>query len=214
MSVETISAHSVTSTTSHSPIAAAATAKPLSTPAVAPAANVTVSEPIAEDSTPAVSMPFADFVGRCFMRGALFADLLTSWIQSNQPPVRSEMESAADRFNWHVSGWLRSSIGIATRALSAAALVPIFWSSSLRSLVPIFFLLVISFVALRFGHLAGLVGTMFAALLFASILFEPRPSLAMSDPVERNHLICMVVIGICAAEILGRRKHAAVYKPW
>jgi uncharacterized protein DUF4118 len=173
-----------------------------------------LNQPIAPDKLPAISAPFADFAGRCFMRGALCIDVLMAWIQANQPPARAEMEVAADRYDWHVSGWLRTSIGAAACAVAAAALVAIFWASSLRSLVPLFFLLVISFVALRFGQFAGVVGTICAALLFASVLFEPRPSLAMSNPAERNHLISMIVIGICAAEFLGRRKRAEVYKPW
>jgi K+-sensing histidine kinase KdpD len=141
--------------------------------------------------------------------------MFASWIRVNQSQVpESVIAEEKRKFDWHTTGWLRSSVGAAACALVAGAVVAIFWSSSLRSLVPFFFLFVISFVALRFGQFAGLAGTICAALLFASILFEPRPSLAMSNPAERNHLICMVVIGICASELLGRRKHPTVYKPW
>ncbi|HEY7353080.1 MAG TPA: DUF4118 domain-containing protein [Terriglobales bacterium] len=190
------------------------TTKVITPPTSPKTADLLLHHPIVEKAAPVVSLPFADFVGRCFMYGALCVDMLMSWIQANQPPAPAEMEVASDRYNWHVSGWLRSSIGIAACALAAGALIPLFWSSSMRSLVPIFFLIVISFVALRFGQLAGLFGTLCSALLFASILFEPRPSLLISNPTERNCLICMVIVGICAAELLGRRRHAAVYKPW
>jgi hypothetical protein len=38
-------------------------------------------------------------------------------------------------------------------------------------------------------------------------------SLAIESQTARNHLISMVILGICASEILGRRKVPVVYKP-
>ena len=180
-------------------------------------------QPTAVDPVIAVAAPFADFVGRCFLRACLWFDLLGEWIRHNQPPARIESETLnavsrnevhEHRYDWHVAGWLRSSLGAVSCALAAGTLVALFWSSSLRSLVPFIFLAVVSYVALRFGDKAGLIGTIVAALLFASVLFEPRPSLAISNPVERDHLIVMVVLGLCASEFLGRRKTHTVYKPW
>jgi hypothetical protein len=158
-------------------------------------------------------VPFADFVGRCFMRGCLWVDMGTAWITAHQPPDKLESE-VAGKHDWHVSGRLRTALGIGSCTLASAALVAMFWESSLRSLVPFVFLAVIAYIALRFGTIAGLVGTISSALVFASILFEPRPSLAISNPVDRNHLIVMIVIGICASELLGRRKTQTEYKPW
>lgn len=161
----------------------------------------------------AIGLPFADFVGRCFMRGCLWFDMFSGWIQAHQPPEKIESEMAA-KYDWHVAGWLRTSLGIACCTLASAALVALFWESSLRSLVPFVFLAVIGYIALRFGDIAGLVGTILSALVFASVLFEPRPSLAISNPVDRTRLMVMIVIGICASELLGRRKNPTVYKPW
>jgi hypothetical protein len=160
-----------------------------------------------------IGLPFADFVGRCFMRGCLMADVFAGWVKAHQPPEKLQSEMTR-RYDWHVAGWVRTWLGVGSCTLAAAALVAMFWESSFRSLVPFVFLGVIAYIAVRFGDIAGLVGTICSALVFASILFEPRPSLAISNPVDRNHLIVMIVIGICASELLGRRRTATVYKPW
>lgn len=199
---------SVSPSHSDSPLTSSTNAK------LSPASNTLCSIPdTATSNASPVTPPFAGFAGRCFMRACLLAEMFDSWIRAGQKEPHSEISSAANGYDWHRSGWLRSSVGALACALAAAALVPIFWSSSERSWVPFFFLIVISFVALRFGQFAAVAGTICAALLFASILFEPRPSLAISNPVERNHLFSMVILGVCASEFLGRRRRAAVYKP-
>ena len=161
-----------------------------------------------------IGSPFAGFAGRCFMRVCLLAEIFDSWIRARQSSTRQHEQLVAERSNWLVARWFRSSIGAVSCNLAAASLVAIFWTSPRRSLVPLIFLFVISYVALRFGHIAALIGTIGAAFLFASVLFEPRPSLAMSDPIERDLLYSMVIVGICASEILGRRRAPIVYKSW
>lgn len=179
-------------------------------PGIAPSLN---DEPA--NSVHQVAVPFSDFVGRCFMRAFLLAELFDLWVRSNQVPTREQANSAAAKhYDWHVAGWLRSSMGAVLCTVAAASLVAIFWSRSSRSWVPFVFLIVISYIALRFGDIAGLIGTISAALLFASILFEPRPSLAMSNPVERHHLLSMVILGIFASEFFGRHRKSTRYKPW
>lgn len=159
-----------------------------------------------------VGVPFSDFVGRCFLRGCLWAVLLGSWIQKKQALSDARVESAASwRQRLRVMGWLRSSLGAASCTVVAGCLVPVFSGTTYSPMVPLLFLLVILYVALRFGNIAGIVGTVCAALVFASILFEPRPSLAISSPLERNLLYSMVILGICASELLGRRKRSVEY---
>jgi Domain of unknown function (DUF4118) len=162
-----------------------------------------------------VGVPFSDFVGRCFLRGCLWAELLGSWIQKKQALSDARIESAASwRNHLRMMGWLRSSVGAASCTAVAGCLVPVFSGTTFSPAVPLLFLLVILYVALRFGNIAGIVGTVCAALVFASILFEPRPSLAISSPLERNLLYSMVILGVCASELLGRRKRSVDYKPW
>jgi hypothetical protein len=169
---------------------------------------------VASTSRSEIPSPFAGFAGRCFMRTCLLAEIFDSWIRARQVSTRRHAHSVAERSNWLAAGWFRSSIGAVACNLAAVSLVAIFWTSPDRSLVPLIFLFVISYIALRFGHIAALIGTIGAAFLFASVLFEPRPSLAMSNPIQRDLLYSMVIVGICASEILGRLRASMVYKPW
>ncbi|MCU1269631.1 MAG: hypothetical protein JWN74_925 [Acidobacteriaceae bacterium] len=160
-----------------------------------------------------IGVPFVDFVGRCFLRACLWMELLESWKREKQVLPNAKIESSASwKYQWHMTGWLRSSVGAASCTAVAGCLVPVFSGTKLSPAVPLLFLLVILYVALRFGNIAGIIGTVCAALVFASILFEPRPSLAISSPLERNLLFSMVILGVCASELLGRRKTTAVYK--
>jgi hypothetical protein len=158
--------------------------------------------------------PFVGFAGRCFMRVCLLAEIVDSWVRAEQMSPSQQGESAGGCSNWVLTGWFRSTIGAIFCNLAAASLVAIFWTSDHRSLVLLIFLIVVSYIALRFGHIAGLIGTIGAALLFASILFEPRPSLAMSNPIERDFLFLMVILGISASEILGHHRSSAEYNSW
>src|SRR6185437_6019675 len=62
------------------------TATPPISPAIPPVTNPTSSY---------LDVPFADFVGRCFLRGCLCADLVESWIRKKQAQADAKIESAA-----------------------------------------------------------------------------------------------------------------------
>jgi K+-sensing histidine kinase KdpD len=98
---------------------------------------------------------------------------------------------------------LNTFLGILSCAAAAGCLITFFRGSSFRPFLPILFLTVIVLVALRFGTLAGILGTMVAGLLFAVFLFEPTRSLEVSNSAERSNLIWMVVGGVAASELLG-----------
>ena len=158
--------------------------------------------------------PFTDLAGRCFLRGCLWVDLLQSWIRERQTQSDAKLDSAASwRYYFRVMGWRRSSLGAASCTAAAGCLIPVFTGNAYGAIVPLFFLLVILCVALRFGHVAGIVGTLCAALVFEVFLFQPTLSLAIHNSSARNHLISMVILGVCASELFGRRKAPAVYKP-
>ena len=158
--------------------------------------------------------PFTGLAGRFFLRACLCADSTESWIRIKQAEADAKIESASMRYHLHLIGWLRSSLGAASCTALAGCLIPVFAGNTYRAIVPLFFLLVILYVALRFGHIAGIIGTVCAALVFEVFLFEPTLSLAINNPSARHHLISMVVLGISASEILGRRKAPVAYKPW
>jgi len=166
-----------------------------------------LSPPIAPSSKPLnQDLPFPDFVGRCFLRVCLWGDTLASLARETWLSVGKTEWAASKRQDWPRPGWLRSFVGAASCTLAAASLVPVFSTSAYRPFVPLILLIVISYIALRFGDIAGVAGTICAAVLFATILFEPRPGFAISNSSERNHLISMVILGVCASELLGRRR--------
>jgi K+-sensing histidine kinase KdpD len=68
--------------------------------------------------------------------------------------------------------------------------------SSLRPSVPLFFIVVIIFAALRFGMLASAVGSFLATLLFSYFLFTPVGSFHVQKGQARTNLVWMLLIGV------------------
>jgi hypothetical protein len=64
-------------------------------------------------------------------------------------------------------------------------------------------------VSLRFGSVAGLLGTIGTALIFAAFLFHPLLSVKVDDAVERSNLIWMIIGGVSASELIGFRPNKA-----
>ena len=164
------------------------------------------------DMSFADALPFIGMAGRIFMWICWLAEIVDDWIRAKSP-TREKLEAAiSKKFGSRVAGWTSSLIAAACCTLAAVCVLPLFWAHSLHPLAPLFFLLVISYIAMRFGDIAGVVGTIGAAFVFAYFLFEPR-GLAISSPLERSRLVSMIIIGLLMSELLGRRKPHAVYKP-
>jgi K+-sensing histidine kinase KdpD len=72
-----------------------------------------------------------------------------------------------------------------------------------KSALPIWFLAAIMVIVFLFGSLAGILGTILSAILFALYLFEPLGHLAVHDSVQKNNLMWMTVVGL-ALSIFGR----------
>ncbi|HZQ17535.1 MAG TPA: DUF4118 domain-containing protein [Terriglobales bacterium] len=154
--------------------------------------------------------PFIGLSGRVFMWICWLAEIVDDWTRAKSH-TREQLEAAVSKkFGSRVAGWLSSLIAAACCTLAALCVLPLFWAHSLHPLAPLFFLLVIAYIAMRFGDMAGIVGTMGAAFVFAFFLFEPS-GLAVSSPIERNRLISMIIVGLLVSELLGRRKQPAVY---
>lgn len=81
-------------------------------------------------------------------------------------------------------------------AITAALLVLVTRGSNLRPSVPLFFIAVIIFAALRFGMLASVFGSFLATLLFAYFLFNPVGSFHVQKGQARTNLIWMLLIGV------------------
>jgi K+-sensing histidine kinase KdpD len=102
--------------------------------------------------------------------------------------------------------WMTATLGALLCSVLAAGLTLLFYASTFKTLVPFLFIAPILLVALRFGSTAGVLGTIAAALIFASSLFEPRLSLVVRDLAARSNLIWMVLLGLIISELLGRGK--------
>ena len=93
--------------------------------------------------------------------------------------------------------------GLALCAGSAAIACLFLREASFKVALPIFFLVVITIVAIRFGFVAGLLGTIAAGLLFSLFLFEPLYSFAVSNDSARNNLFWMCLGGLALSELFS-----------
>src|SRR4051812_45494945 len=84
--------------------------------------------------------------------------------------------------------WLSSIVGSAMCAASALAAALIFNRSSSNAFVPLIFLFVILLAAVRFGSVAGILGTITATLIFALFMFEPLLRLNIKSSVQKSNL--------------------------
>lgn len=226
-SAETTSLHGKTGQHSLSPSflqvsapAVPSIASPVALPADAStlaAANLAPVETAAADPSPAVSShsppvfgnPFTGFIGRSFLQFCLWVDMVAAFRRTRRATRATSNTSAEGwRHRLHVTCRMYPWLGTASCILSAAALTFLFYASSLKNVLPFAFLAIIALVATVFGREAGVLGTLTAALIFASVLFEPRPSLAMQDPVAQSRVIWMIVIGVVVSDLIGRHKLA------
>lgn len=107
--------------------------------------------------------------------------------------------------------WARTVLGT-TLCTATAVSLTLLGGGSLETFFPVLFLCIIVFVATTFGNIAGRLGTIIAALVFAEFLFDPTLSLKVHDPAQRNTLIWMIVGGMAMSELLGYKPSRASNK--
>ena len=82
---------------------------------------------------------------------------------------------------------------------------------NLRHFLPAVFVVIVVAVALRYGALAGVVGSLVCAAVFARWLYPPLGSLRVQDSVARDHIGWMLLAGISLSYLLaaphGTHKH-------
>ena len=108
-------------------------------------------------------------------------------------------------WNRQVLKRLYTSLGVASCMATAAVLSVVFRSSSFNTALPFCFLAIILLVAIRFGVLAGVLGTIFAEAIFAFFMFEPLHSLAVQSHAGRNSLLWMFFGGLVLSELFGHQ---------
>jgi K+-sensing histidine kinase KdpD len=97
---------------------------------------------------------------------------------------------------------LRVPLGTCLCVFVSGVITALSRNSSIKTLVPIMFLWLIIFVALKFGSLAAALGTLIAGGTFAFYLFAPFHSLLVADPIARGNLMSMVLLGLIVAHFL------------
>jgi len=156
-----------------------------------------------------VPSPFVGITGRSFLRLCIWVDAFAAWNAKRRTQPKEELWWLRQR-NFHLPFKVSFWVGGITCTVTAGVVALLFHGSSFQSALPFAFLTIIVAVAILFGRLAGVIGTAIAGAIFASVLFDPSPSLAVQDPVARAHLIWMLVIGVVISDVIGRRRVAAV----
>ena len=108
--------------------------------------------------------------------------------------ISNTVKTAAGKF-WTVP-LMDAAIGGLVCALAALALSAAANGHSWRNLAPLIFTAVLLIIAGLFGSRAGVIGTLAAALIFASFLFSPTGNIHVTDEAARGNLGWMMLIGI------------------
>ncbi|MGB8129219.1 MAG: hypothetical protein WCG81_05465 [Candidatus Angelobacter sp.] len=107
---------------------------------------------------------------------------------------KNTVKTAAGKF-WTVP-LMDAAIGGLVCALAALALSAAANGHSWRNFAPLIFTVVLLLIAGLFGSRAGVIGTLAAALIFASFLFSPMGNIHVTDEAARGNLGWMMLIGI------------------
>ena len=98
---------------------------------------------------------------------------------------------------------VNSAIGFVLCGFSASLLAILFWSSPYQIAAPILFTVVVVVVAIRFGRVVGILGTLFGAALFALWLYPPLGTLRVSSQQARGSLNALLLGGLVLSYLLG-----------
>lgn len=115
-------------------------------------------------------------------------------------PVECELDS---RYLTCMENWRQHALGTLLCIGAAGLFAFSFHGSRLQNSLPFLFIALIGLVADRFGGTAGILGSVCSAIVFAEFLFQPVLSLRVSDSIQRDNLVWMVIIGIVISELLG-----------
>lgn len=96
-----------------------------------------------------------------------------------------------------------SAIGILICAWSAALLAFLFHGTTSKAIVPVAFLSVVVLVSIRFGIVSGVLGSVVAALIFATFLYAPLGSPQIASKSARSNIAWIVLGGITISYLLG-----------
>lgn len=107
---------------------------------------------------------------------------------------KTSMKTAAGKF-WTIP-LMDAAIGGLVCALAALALSAAANGHTWKNMAPLIFTAVLLVIAGLFGSRAGIIGTVVAAMIFASFLFSPLGNMQVADQSARSNLGWMMLIGI------------------
>jgi len=87
-------------------------------------------------------------------------------------------------------------MGVLVAAAAAYGLARLFAGYDAKVFLPLWFVTVLVALAVRYGIMVGVVGSLLSAAIFASTLFSPLGSLWISDLTARQNLAWMVLAGV------------------
>ena len=100
---------------------------------------------------------------------------------------------------------LTSLLGAVICGWSAALLCFFFPAQHWKVVLPVAFLSIILLVAMSCGVLAGVLGSVFSALIFACFLYQPLGSVAIANKAARENLGWMLLGGLVISYLLGSK---------
>jgi K+-sensing histidine kinase KdpD len=123
---------------------------------------------------------------------------------------KTSMKTVAGKF-WAIP-LMDAAIGGLVCALAALALSAAANGHTWKNMAPLIFTVVLLVIAGLFGSRAGIIGTVVAAMIFASFLFSPLGNMQVVDQSARSNLGWMMLIGIgfsflFAPPSSGMRRH-------
>jgi K+-sensing histidine kinase KdpD len=107
---------------------------------------------------------------------------------------KTGMKTAAGKL-WTIA-LMDAAIGGLVCALAALALSAAANGHAWKNLAPLIFTVVLLMTAALCGARAGIIGTLIAAMIFASFLFNPTWNIQVADESARGNLGWMMLIGI------------------
>jgi K+-sensing histidine kinase KdpD len=121
--------------------------------------------------------------------------------KQNQPDNNSDRRKKRQGFRrFGLAG--RISSGLLICLTAALVVARLFSRSPLRQYVPLAFIVVIALVSTRFGGVAGMLGGLLAAAVFAYFLFPPLNSLRIDDGTARENLSWMILCSLAISFLL------------
>lgn len=107
---------------------------------------------------------------------------------------KTTMKTAAGKL-WAIP-LMDAAMGTLVCALAAVALSAAANGHTWKNMAPLIFTAVLLIIAGLFGSRAGIIGTVLAAIIFASFLFSPMGNIQITDESARGNLGWMMLIGI------------------